>query len=544
MLQTHETIIVIMRFLLKLSCALLLVAVSCRVPRAWAQSAPAGGRVVLVLPFENRSGNASLNWIGDSFPDTLDQRLNSAGFLTISHDDRDYAFDHLGLPVQFRPSRATTIRIAQQLDANFVVIGSFTTGANSKLSVQARVLSIDGFHLSAPLEDGAELSRLFDAENAIAWKVAREMNPQLNIAEGTFLAASGSVPLSAFEDYIRGTNATSSEERVAKLKAAVAITPDYAQALLALGKTQFAAHDYTAAAATLAKVPASNRLVLEANFYLGLARFNSANYSGAETAFTFVGTQLPLPEVTNNQAVALSRQGKDAVALFQRASAADPSNEDYHYNLAIALFRRGDTAQALQEADAALKLKPNDNEAGALRARVASVPLGTRLSDSASGGFSPVERINRSYSETSFRQAAFQLAQVRSMRMAMLPPAQQAKEYTQLGDEYLGQGLLPEAEEQFQAAIAADGANANAHAGLARVREGTGNRPEARTEAQTSLRLRQNATAYLVLARLDLAENNLVTSADDVAHALSLEPNNSAALALRQNLQQRGQTVQ
>ena len=531
-----------MRFLLKLSAPLFALLGSLASSTSAAQAAPGGGRVVLVLPFENRSGNTSLSWVGDSFPDTLDKRLNSAGFLTISHDDRDYAFDHLGLPVQFRPSRATTIRIAQQLDANYVVIGSFTTNGD-KISIQARVLSVDGFRLSAPLEDGAQLTRLFDAENAIAWKVAREMNSQFNIAEGTFLAAAGAVPLSAFEDYIRGTNASSPDERITKLKAAVAISPDYAAALLALGKIQFAAHDYTAAAATLSRVPSTDRLALEANFYLGLARFNSANYAGAETAFAFVATQLPLSEVTNNQAVALSRQGKDAVALFQRASTADPSNQDYHYNLAIALFRRGDTVQALQEADAALKLKPNDNEAGALRARVSVVPLGTRLTDDASGGFSPVERINRNYSETSFRQAAFQLAQVRTMRMAMLPPTQQATEYTQLGEEYLSQGLLPEAEEQFAAALAADANSAPAHAGLARVRELSGNKTDARTEAQTSLRLHQNVEALLVLARLDLASNDLAASADSVGRALQLEPTNGAVLGMRQNLQQRGQAV-
>lgn len=84
-----------------------------------------GGRLVLVLPFDNRSGQANLGWIGDSFPYTLDQRLTSAGFLTIGRDDRQYAMEHLGLPADFRPSRATTIRIAQTLDADFVVIGSF-----------------------------------------------------------------------------------------------------------------------------------------------------------------------------------------------------------------------------------------------------------------------------------------------------------------------------------------------------------------------------------------------------------------------------------
>ena len=85
-----------------------------------------GGRVVLVLPFDNRSGQTSSRWIGESFPDTLNQRLTSAGFLTITRDDRQYALDHLGLPVDFRPSRATTIRIAQTLDADFVIVGSYT----------------------------------------------------------------------------------------------------------------------------------------------------------------------------------------------------------------------------------------------------------------------------------------------------------------------------------------------------------------------------------------------------------------------------------
>src|ERR1700742_91369 len=109
-----------------LACALFSLAV----PASSAQDLTPPGRVVLVLPFDNRSGNPSLNWIGDSFPDTLDQRLNSAGFLTISHDDRAFALDHLGLPADFRPSRATTILIAQQLDADYVVVGSYNVSNN------------------------------------------------------------------------------------------------------------------------------------------------------------------------------------------------------------------------------------------------------------------------------------------------------------------------------------------------------------------------------------------------------------------------------
>ena len=516
------------------------------------------GRVVLVLPFDNHSGNSSLNWIGDSFPDTLNKRLNSAGFLTISHDDRQFAYEHLGLPADFRPTRATTIRIAEQLDANYVILGSYsvqpgTAGAaangtvnstvGSRITIQARVLSIDELRLSTVMEDSAELMRLFDAENAIAWKIAMQIDPHLAVSEQTFLAAPGAVPLPAFEDYIRGINATTGAERMKRLEDAVGLVPSYAAALLELGKEQYAQRDFDGAAATLAKVPKTDALALEANFYLGLANFNSANYAGAQTAFAFVAGRLPLPEVVNNEGVAVSRQDKDGVELFRKASEADPSDEDYHYNLAIALYRRGDTVGALLEVEKALKLKPTDNEALQLRVQLKQVAPGTRFTQSADNGFSPLERIRRNYSETGFRQAAFLLDQVNAARLAMLPPEKRAAEYTQMGREYLSEGLLPEAETQFQDALTASPNSADAHAGMAQLREASGDAAKARDEAKTSLIMKPNVAALMVLARLDMADKQLGASAEDVSRALMIEPTNAAAIALKLVLQERGQTV-
>jgi tetratricopeptide (TPR) repeat protein len=544
-----------MRFLTKYFAPVLaLVAIFACGPAAFAQTAEsAGGRVVLVLPFDNHSGDPSLNWIGDSFPDTLDKRLTSAGFLTISHDDRQFAYDHLGLPADFRPTRATTIRIAEQLDANYVVIGSYSVtpgsgggGAKSqiggRISIQAKVLSIDALRMSAPIEDSAELLRLFDVENAIAWKVARAMDPHFSASEQTFLGAPGAVPLPAFEDYIRGINATGGE-RLKRLKNAVAQSPGYSAALLELGKEQYAQRDFEGAEGTLAKVSKTDRLALEANFYLGLANFNSANYAGAQAAFAFVASRLPLSEVVNDEGVVVSRQGKDSVDLFRKASETDPSDEDYHYNLAIAMFRRGDTAGAAREADAALKLKAADNEAIELRAQLKKVPAGTKLKADAEGGFSPLERIRRTYSETGFRQAAFQLDQMRAMRLATLPAEERATEYTQLGREYLSEGLLPEAETQFQDALKAQPNSADAHAGMAQLREASGDANGARDEAKTSNIMKPNVTALLVLARLDLADKKLPACARELSQALQIDPKNADAIALKLAVQQRGQMV-
>lgn len=370
-----------------------------------------GGRVVLVLPFDNRSGNPNLNWMADSFPDTLIQRLNSAGFLALTREDRLFALDHLGLPADFRPSRATTIRIAQNLDADYVVVGSYNL-ENGRVSVQAQVLEVNRLRLSGALDDSAELGRLFDVENAIAWKVARQIDPHFPVAQQTFLAASSGIQLSAFENYIRGTDSGTSAERIKRLQAAIHDSPSYTDAILALGKEYYAVRDFDHAAETLAKVPVTERQALEANFYLGLARFNSAKYDEAERAFAFVGGKLPLPEVINDEGVALDRQGKDGSAEFQRAVTADPNNPDYHYNLALTEYRRGDFAGAKANIDQALQVRSSDSEAVELRAMIAA---GRGTTTRPAKGFEPTTRLVRTWSEASFRQAAFQLEQLRAL---------------------------------------------------------------------------------------------------------------------------------
>ncbi len=544
-------------------------------PSTTATSAPAG-RLILVLPFENHSGLPNLDWVGESFPFILNQRLASAGFLPIRRDDREFALDHLGLPPDFKPSRATTLRIAQTLDADYVIVGSFTSN-DGHVSAQAQVLNVRSLRMGQPIEDSARLERLLDLENAVAWKIAREMLPGYSVAEQTFIAASSSVKLDAFENYIRGEVEAIPDERLRHLKLAVQIAPDFAPAVLALGKTYYGDQDYDRAAATLSTVPPSDPLSLEAGFYLGLSYFNTANYAKAEAAFARVASQLPLPEVVNNQGVAASRQGHDAAALFTQAETADPRNPTYHYNLAVALRARKDFAGAMREVSESLRLKPDDPEAldlqhllknpatapvpassaensASLGTSPASAPSATPAPATAAAAQAqtdaarksdepaqPVERIRRTYSEASFRQAAFEMDQMRVLRMKSLPPATQAAQFAQLGSDYLGQGLVLEAEKEFQSALALDSANWAAHAGLAQVRERTGDANAARAEAQASLKLKPNVAAYLVLAHLDAADNNVAAAQQDVDAALRLEPRNAAAQGMQQALAAKGQ---
>jgi tetratricopeptide (TPR) repeat protein len=502
------------------------------------------GSLLLVLPFENRTGQPDLDWIGSGAVDIFNRRLDAAGFLTINRGDRLYAFDRLGLPLNFQPSRATTIRVAQLLDADFVIIGDYTL-TGTQLGASVRILNLHQLTLSQPIKEQTDLKSLLDTFNRLVWDTAKSLDPSYSVAEQTFLAADGPLRPGAFENYIRGMIGEAPEDRIAHLREAVRLSPGFTPARLELGLAYFANQDYQDAATTFGQMPRDDSNALEADFYRGLSLFFTGKYLGAEDAFAFVATQLPLPEVVNNEGVAASRRGRDGAALFRQAIASDPRDADYHFNLAIALRKHHDTPGAIRELESDIKLHPQDTEAQALLATLQKAPptdpspsQTTPTDDSL-----PLERIKRNYNETEFRQAAFEMEQLQEARLAALTPAEHAAKLVSSGDQFLHRGLILEAEREYQTALQANPASALAHAGLAQVREHSQDLNAARAEARQSLQLAPNVPAYLVLARLDLSANQLSAAASDVSQALRLEPANTDALGMKQAVEAKGQQV-
>jgi tetratricopeptide (TPR) repeat protein len=541
----------------RFSTRLLLLFLAIFLPSGLTAQTPAvmPGRLLLVLPFANGSDQPNLDWISEAVPEILNQRLASAGFMPISRDDRLYALDHLGLPSTFQPSRASAIRLAQNLDADYIIVGSFST-SGTRFQAKAQILKMDALHLSAPLQEEADMSHLLDVLNSLAWGVAKQIDPQLSVARNTFIAAGQGLKVGAFENYIRGLVETDLAEQIRHLKESVRIDPSFSPALLALGKSYFANQQFELAANTLGRLPLNDPNAREADFDRGLAYFYLGSYVKAEDAFAFVNRQLPLPEVVNNQGVAASRRGLDATSFFLQAVAADPNDPDYQFNLALALNRKKDVAGALRAVGQTLKLRPADTEAQAFQATLRAEPPHTAavsappsyrgsaaFDPTAAAETGPLERIKRTFNEASFRQAASEMEQMEEQHMATLPPQKRAAALTEAGMGFFNQGLILEAEREFQSALAAESDNADARAGLALVREHEGDVKEARVQATESLKTRPNVTAYLVLGRLDLQANQKPAAAADVSSALKLEPQNAAARSLKQQIESKGQSV-
>ena len=140
----------------------------------------------------------------------------------------------------------------------------------------------------------------------------------------------------------------------------------------------------------------------EANFFLGLCRYNSGDYAGAAAAFQAVARVVPLSEVYNNLAAAESRANRlpSLVDDFRKALEGDRSDPVYQFNLGYALWRAGSFAAAAERFRAALDHDPADAQAALLLARCEK-QSGPRPGDSQTEG---LERLKTNYEESAYWQ--------------------------------------------------------------------------------------------------------------------------------------------
>jgi Flp pilus assembly protein TadD/TolB-like protein len=508
--------------------SLLLLAASALPASLQAQQQPGTARVsrlLLIVPFENTSNAVATDWISESFPEVLSTRLSPSGFFVMGRDDRLNAFDRLGIPPGAKPSRATLYQVGQQLDADYVIMGDYRVD-EANITVHARLMDMERLRLSPEFTESGLLTNLIAIQTALAWDILHTLKPG-TIAKDSFIVHFPAQRPDVLENYVRGITATNDQEKIKYFKEVVRLDPTNALANLQLGKSYYKTRDYESAASWLARISKGDANANEAQFYLGLATFYGGHMDKAESAFRALAARLPLTEVLNNLGVIAARLGeKSARSYFEKTVQTDPNEPDYRFNLAVTLFREGDTQGAARELRELLAIHP-DAEAKTLLEAVVSGTQPARV---------PLERIKRNYDESTFRQIALEIENTNEARLARSNPASHAAFHVRHGQELLQSGLPGEAEKEFREAVVLDPTSPEAHAGLAAVLENDQDIAGARNEARTSLKLQPTVEAYLVMARLDLAENKSASASQNVNHALALDPANAAAVALKRDI--------
>lgn len=403
-----------MKRLLRLFPAAVLITACC-----WAeQEVRAFGGPILILPFFNQSAR-ELDWIGESLAERIGGVLRSRDLMVIGREDRLEGYRRLSLRPSARLTRASMLRLAEELDAGLVIAGEFEVSQVSGGGVSPETAVPRTIRISAFLVDTRQLRKgpswveqgplddLGRLETRLAWQVLRSLDAAGTPALEQFLADNAPVRLDALENYIRGLLAGTPEQQHRYFTQAARLDGRFSGPCFQLGRLHFQRKQYRLAAGWLVRVAPSDPSYMHAQFLLGLCRYYTADFAGAAAAFHLVSREVPLNEVFNNLGAAQSRRNlPEALENFLRALDGDPSDPDYHFNAGYALWKRGEFQAAAGRFRAVLERIPEDREATLLLGRCLS-KSGPRPGEPAGSG---LERLKHDFEERAWRELKAQFS--------------------------------------------------------------------------------------------------------------------------------------
>ncbi|HYJ48171.1 MAG TPA: tetratricopeptide repeat protein, partial [Pyrinomonadaceae bacterium] len=364
--------------------------------------------VVMILPFENTSNLPEYNWVGESFADSLADLLRVPGLVVLSNDDREVAYQRLGLPLTAIPSLATAIRLARAANATMIVLGTYSVTQDQDKSTvtllgSARVIKVnEGRLMGEIMPDGRWASRVFDfgdpltelqsMQGRLAFDILYARDKAFPFTRNEIIARATKAPKQAFEAYLKGKLTDDKEKRVNYLKNALKIYSDakggmvYPEAAFELGQFFFQEHDWKQSAEYLSRLQKDDPHYTEAAFYAALAYMNQGDEHSALDVLmplTPENSRTPLTSVVNNAgAISLqaSREEKGAKErddllaqaarfLKRAADSSSPDDSIVRFNYAYALFLSGKYAEAADQLRPIIAADPRDGQAYFLLAK-------------------------------------------------------------------------------------------------------------------------------------------------------------------------------
>src|SRR4029078_6822636 len=140
-----------------------------------------------------------LGWIGESLPELLQVRLEWPNLNVLGREDRLVAFDRIGIPYSSQLSRASLIKIGEELDANLLIMGNFDCDGKT-LRVDASILDLPKVQLSAPLKEEGTPEDLQMICSRLAWQIHTAIDEDFPLNLESFTARFSAMPNLALEN--------------------------------------------------------------------------------------------------------------------------------------------------------------------------------------------------------------------------------------------------------------------------------------------------------------------------------------------------------
>jgi tetratricopeptide (TPR) repeat protein len=524
------------------------------------------GPVYLVFPFENAGAPPRLDWIGEGLEELTIQRLSHAGLQVYSHAGRVNEMDRYGLPDSAKLSRASMLHVAQEMDADYAVFGSFASDGKT-LTVNARLMRINPAALLPAVSERGSLDSLMDLHTRITWHLltATDRNYPLSLVE--FSRLQQPLSLAAFEQYIRGLLASDDDVRLHDLKEAARLEPEWPDPAFAIGEVYFARNDCNSALPWFARVPATNARNVEAVFSIGVCRLQLGQADQAEQVFASLQERLKrslvsggdLPEILNNLGLARAQQGNLVAAqtAVGRARDLDPDEDDYPFNLGLLALRQNELSIAATHFREAARREPDnpedfafliyclqkagknteaEQERGTAVAALGEKGLPAIKVDAKGENLLKYQRVIKELDATTLPLELENPSLHPSLAMNASANKITPAAHLRLGRQQLIAGHLDAAEQEFRAVTVADPKNASAHRELADIYRRQGKLDDAVKELQLCLAVRDSAIERTMLARIYLEQKKPDLARSEAEKAVKLAPNYAGAKELLRNL--------
>jgi tetratricopeptide (TPR) repeat protein len=340
--------------------------------RSVAEAAPTD--TIVAMPFENLSGRAEYNWVGESFAAALADLFDKPGLVAIRPDERNVAYKQEGLPPTAILTRATMIKIAERAGANLVVMGTYRIageGRESTITITARVVDIrEGRLVGKEYNRGGPLVDLQKLQGDLAYEILYQHNQALPFSRDQITTDATIAPIGAFENFIKGTLTRERDPRIGFLERAIKEFYDknktqYVAAIFELGRIRFETGEHKEALEQLTLIDEKNQRYDEAQFYIGVAQDAIGQTDKALATLKKLAGRLPLFEVYNNIGVLLikQKQYKDAIDHLKPAVDAAPRDSDTLFNLGYAYFLAKDSVNTAAALKTEIKQRASDGEA-------------------------------------------------------------------------------------------------------------------------------------------------------------------------------------
>ncbi|MCZ6734344.1 MAG: tetratricopeptide repeat protein, partial [Planctomycetota bacterium] len=290
---------------------------------------------IAVLPFDNMTGDPDQEYLADGITDDLITDLSKiSGLLVIA---RHSVFVYKGRSMKVQ-------QVAADLGVRYVLEGSLRRAGN-KVRINAQLVdATTGHQLWAERYD-RDQADLFALLDEVMGKIVSALAVQLTDQEQQQLARIPTDNLEAYDNYLRAEQGAYSadfakiSETLSRYEKAIELDPDFAEAYAGLARTAADVWHYDMD--TVLAGPVARKRAYE-----------------AATRAVALQPDLPRPYSVLSILQLADFEHEQALASARRAVALGPNDAEAYINLAHVLAYAGSTADAVEQADAALRLNP------------------------------------------------------------------------------------------------------------------------------------------------------------------------------------------